>query len=313
MSGVRDIVVDENKRHPADFALWKKDDKHLMQWFSPWGWGFPGWHIECSAMSMRYLGDTLDLHAGGEDLIFPHHECEIAQSESLSGKPFSNHWIHTRFLVVNGEKMSKSLGNFFTARDLVDGRGANPLALRYALISQNFGTPHNFTMELLTDATKKVERYQMCHSLAEAAVNQELPGEDLVGATLEDLYEKTLDAMCDNLNMSVALGHALEGTRVILREEKTLSKASGQSALRYLDKVNRLLGIVLSDYGQSGSRESGVAEEVILRLIEERALAKKSKDFARADAIRDEVDRMGIELRDSPEGTTWRLKGPELT
>jgi cysteinyl-tRNA synthetase len=121
-------------------------------------------------MAMKYLGETIDLHAGGEDLIFPHHECEIAQSEALTGKPFSNLWIHTRFLLVNGERMSKSKGNFFTVGDLVDGKGADPLALRYALISQNYGTPHNFTLELLRDATEKVERYRQCDAMADKAI-----------------------------------------------------------------------------------------------------------------------------------------------
>ncbi|MFN8220475.1 MAG: cysteine--tRNA ligase [Fimbriimonadales bacterium] len=316
MTGVRDVVVDENKRHPADFALWKKDDKHLMQWYSPWGWGFPGWHIECSVMAMQYLGETLDLHAGGEDLIFPHHECEIAQSEGLTGKPFANHWMHTRFLQVNGEKMSKSLGNFFTARDLVDGKGANPLALRYALISQNYGTPHNFTFDLLSDATKKVERYQLCDQLAEAAIAENKPGDDLIGAQLDELYAEVLDAMCDNLNTSVALGKALEGTRVILREEKSLSAASGHSAKRFLDQINALLGIVRSEYeiGQVSAKAAGPAidAEAVEAKIAERAEAKKAKDFARADAIRQELDAMGVELRDTPEGTTWKAKGPAL-
>lgn len=313
MTGVRDIVVDDNKRHPADFALWKKDDKHLMQWFSPWGWGFPGWHVECSVMAMKYLGETLDLHAGGEDLIFPHHECEIAQSEALTGRPFANHWMHTRFLQVNGEKMSKSLGNFFTARDLVDGKGAHPLAVRYALISQNYGTPHNFTFDLLADATKKVERYQMCDQLADAALAAGAPGDDAIGETLTELYGEVLDAMCDNLNTSVALGKALEGTRVILREEKSLSAASARSAKKFLDDVNLVLGIVRSDYGQvAATGPAGLDEGRIEAMIAERADAKKAKDFARADALRQELDAMGIELRDSPEGTTWKPKSAVL-
>lgn len=309
MTAVRDIVVDDNKRHPADFALWKKDDKHLMQWYSPWGWGFPGWHIECSVMAMQYLGETLDLHAGGEDLIFPHHECEIAQSEGLTGKPFANHWIHTRFLQVNGEKMSKSLGNFFTARDLVDEKGANPLAVRYALISQNYGTPHNFTFDLLADATNKIERYALCRQVSESAIASGLSGEDRLGAALDELYEETLDAMCDNLNVSVALGKALEGTRVILREESSMNAAMGQSAKRFLDRINQLLGIVESDYDlRPAEANVGVDSDWIEAKIAERAAAKSAKDFARADEIREELNEKGIELRDSPEGTTWKIK-----
>ena len=313
LTGVRNVVQDDNKRNPADFALWKKDDKHLMQWYSPWGWGFPGWHIECSVMAMQYLGETLDLHAGGEDLIFPHHECEIAQSESLTGKPFANHWIHTRFLQVDGQKMSKSLGNFFTARDLVDGQGANPLALRYALISQNYGTPHNFTMELLADATKKVERYKLCMDTVATLADRTETGDDGVfGNQLDELYESVLDAMCDNLNTSVALGRALEGTRVILRQDHAMSPEMARSAKDFLRRINGLLGIVChEEIGECVSRKTSaprVDEVLILSKIEDRNAAKLAKDFASADQIRIDLDRLGIELRDTPEGTTWKIK-----
>jgi cysteinyl-tRNA synthetase len=313
-TGVRDVVQDDNKEDPRDFALWKKDDKHLMQWFSPWGWGFPGWHIECSVMAMKYLGETIDLHAGGEDLIFPHHECEIAQSESLTGKPFSNHWVHTKFLQVDGEKMSKSTGNFYTVRDLVDGKGADPLALRYALISQNFGVPHNFTMDLLRDASSKVERYKLCDHAVETALSSHAPGDDVVGAALDELYGQMLDAMCENLNTSVALAKALEGTRVILREADGLSAASAQSAKKFLDRTNALLGIVRSDEPECemssvASASSGVDESRVNQLIQDRAEAKKNRNFEVADSIRDQLDSEGIELRDTPEGTTWKRKG----
>lgn len=315
LSGTREVVQDDNKRHPADFALWKKDDKHLMQWFSPWGWGFPGWHLECSVMAMAYLGETLDLHAGGEDLIFPHHECEIAQSEALTGKPFARHWVHSRFLQVDGQKMSKSLGNFFTARDLVDGKGADPLALRYALISQSYQVPHNFTMDLLRDASQKVERYRQCEEKAQkflAAPIAEVEGEETFTASLASLYDETLDAMCDNINTSVALAKALEGTRVILRETG-LTQAMAQASVEFLYKINALLGIVRHE------EEVVVAEQApkvdpawIEAQIAERAAAKATKDFARADAIRQELDALGIELRDTPDGTTWKEKGPSL-
>lgn len=316
-TGVRDVVVDESKEHPGDFALWKKDDKHLMQWFSPWGWGFPGWHIECSVMAMQYLGQTIDLHGGGEDLIFPHHESEIAQAESLTGKPFSRHWMHTRFLQVNGEKMSKSLGNFFTARDIIEGKGADPLALRYALISQNYRTPHNFTFDLLRDATNKVERYRMCDKAVEAALARGSEGEDLVGETLRELYDEAQDAMLDDLNTSVALAKALEGTRVILREGESMSAASAQSAKAFLDKINELLGIVRRDTPHLEAEDTAnqgpvIDEGLVQDKLVERAEAKKAKDFARADAIRKELEAMGIELRDTPEGTVWKPKSPEI-
>lgn len=305
---VRNVVSDENKRYPADFALWKKDDKHLMQWFSPWGWGFPGWHIECSVMSMEYLGATLDLHAGGEDLIFPHHECEIAQSESLTGKPFATHWMHTRFLLVDGEKMSKSAGNFYTVRQLLEEHNADPLALRYALISGVYGKPLNFTLQTLRDATQNVDRFRTCEEAATKALGADTAGEDRVGATLDDLYDQCLEAMANDLNTSVALAKALEGTRVILREGDELSAASARAAMRFLDRINALLGIVRHEEPQCGEegRAPSVDEAWIQSKIDERAAAKDAKDYARADAIRAEVEAAGIELRDTPDGTVWR-------
>jgi cysteinyl-tRNA synthetase len=310
-TGVREVVQDDNKEHPSDFALWKKDEKHLMQWFSPWGWGFPGWHLECSVMAMAYLGETLDLHAGGEDLIFPHHECEIAQSEALTGKPFANHWVHTRFLQVEGEKMSKSLGNFFTLRDLVDGKGADPLAIRYALISQNYGVPHNFTMDLLRDATAKVDRYRQCRAKAASSADA-APDAGEFGQTLETLFRETLDAMLENLNTSVALAKALEGTRVILRET-TLTPEMAAATNQFLDQINALLGIVELDEAIALKETGSSFDEALIQgKIDERAAAKKAKDFPLADAIRAELEAMGVELQDSPTGTTWKAKGPAL-
>lgn len=313
MREVRSVVSDDNKRHPADFALWKKDDKHLMQWFSPWGWGFPGWHIECSVMAMSYLGETIDLHAGGEDLVFPHHECEIAQSESLSGKPFCGHWMHTRFLQVDGEKMSKSKGNWYTVRDLVEGKGVDPLALRYALISVPYGKPLNFTLQTLEDAIKAVERYKECDRLAPEAAANGPDGEDGIGETLDRLYDEALEAMCDDLNTSIALAKAYEGTKVILREAGNLTKAEGEAAGRFLNRIDDLLGIVRPEYDVFADRgpaggPSGMDAAAIDVRVEERNVAKKAKDFARADAIRKELEDQGIELRDTPEGTVWKRK-----
>jgi cysteinyl-tRNA synthetase len=211
--------------------------------------------------------------------------------------------------------MSKSLGNFFTVRDLVDGKGASPLAVRYALISQNYGVPHNFTLDLLRDATNKVERYQQCEekarkALADPASAQE--STDTFVASLLDLYDEVLDAMCDNLNTSVALAKALEGTRVILREPH-LDSAGATAVLEFLDKVNDLLGIVRQDEivpEQSATHPDDVAW--IEAQIAARAEAKQTKDFARADAIRNELSERGIELRDSPEGTSWKRRGAVL-
>jgi cysteinyl-tRNA synthetase len=306
--GVRDVVQDDNKRESADFAVWKKDDKHLMQWFSPYGWGFPGWHIECSVMARAYLGDTLDLHSGGEDNIFPHHECEIAQSEALTGKPFSNHWLHTRFLQVNGEKMAKSAGNFYTVRGLME-KGFDPLAIRLALMGGVYGKPLNFTDQGLIDAMGNLERLRRAWTLAEAAASN-AAGEDTLGSSLQALYSESLDAMCDNLNTSVALAKALEGAKLIAREGEGMNATTAGSAAEFLSQINELLGIIRWESGAvpTVAAPSGPSDAEIDALVEARNTAKKAKDFAAADQFRNELDALGIELRDSPAGTTWVRK-----
>lgn len=305
----RSVVVDENKRRQADFALWKKDEKHLMQWYSPFDWGFPGWHLECSVMAMKYLGETIDLHGGGEDLIFPHHECEIAQSESLTGKPFCRHWVHTRFLLVNGQKMSKSQGNFYTVRDLLE-QGVDPLALRYALISVPYLKNLNFTIQGLRDADANVERFRRATDTVASGIASERAGEDVLGALLEDIYAQSLDALCNDLNTSVALAKAIEGARAITKEGENISRASAEAGQKFLNRIHDLLGVVKVDGGSAPITEppASIDKDRIEALIAERAEAKRAKDFARADSIRKQLDDDGIELRDSPEGTRWLVK-----
>ncbi len=307
-----DVVVDDNKRDQADFAIWKKDDKHLMQWYSPFSWGFPGWHIECSVMARRYLGDTVDLHSGGEDNIFPHHECEIAQSESLTGKPLSNHWVHTRFLQVNSEKMSKRFGNFYRPRDLYE-QGVDPLAIRYALISGIYGKPLNFTDQSIVDASRNVQRFHDAEAAIGVALEAAREGVDELGTELGDLYGEALDAMCNDLNSAVALAKSLEGARLILREGDGMTRASAESGAEFLTRINALLGIVRHDNGYGGPTDCApeplaVDEARLDALIAERAEAKNEKNFVRADEIRKDLDAEGIELRDTPEGTTWVRK-----
>lgn len=303
--GVRDVVLDESKNDQSDFAIWKKDDKHLMQWFSPYGWGFPGWHIECSVMARAYLGDTIDLHSGGEDNKFPHHECEIAQSEALTGKPFCEHWTHTAFLQVNGQKMSKSLGNFYYVRQLVD-KGADPLAIRFALMSGVYRKNLNFTDQGLEDAKLNVDRMARAWSLAEEASGE---GASAIGSSLEALYDEALDAMLNDLNTPVAISKALEGAKQIAKD--SLNFADGEAAKDFLTKINDLLGIVFHQSPvtlQSEAKEPAVDEASILAKIKERATAKKEKDWGLADKIRDDLAAEGILLMDNPDGTTgWKL------
>ncbi|PEN14079.1 cysteine--tRNA ligase [Longibacter salinarum] len=324
----REVVEDEGKRDPRDFALWKLDDDHLMKWHSPWGWGYPGWHIECSVMGMRYLGDRFDLHAGGEDLIFPHHECEVAQNEALAGHEVIPYWVHTRFLQVEGEKMSKSKGNFYTVRDLIapdpndehvpeairQQGGVDPLALRYALLSGQYRKPFNFTLKTLRDSSRAVKRYQDIQERVEEALAAEPDGtgESDLTSKLRESYEATLDAMCDDLNTPGALAAALQGVKA-LEQVDTFTATDARAARAWLSDINDLLGIVQPEHEASertdGKDEDDEFAERVEALIEERADARADGNYDRADAIRDELDAMGVDVKDSADGTTWERKG----
>ncbi|MEM8487241.1 MAG: cysteine--tRNA ligase [Bacteroidota bacterium] len=314
VEAVRDIVVDAEKRNPRDFALWKKDEKHLMQWYSPFGRGFPGWHIECSVMSMQYLGEHFDLHGGGEDLIFPHHECEIAQAEGLTGSTFADMWVHTRFLQVEGEKMSKSKGNFFTVRQLTapaeeGGKNIDPFALRLALISGHYRKPFNFTFKNLKDCARIVDRFRGADEKVTEALAAGEAGDDHLSARLDAIYDRVLHALLDDLNTPLAIAAALEGAKLI-HGFKTLSADAAAGSRKWLDGVNALLGIYSYDNGAQlfDTAEADPIAEKVEQLIVERKAARNARDFARADEIRDELDAMGVELKDTPEGTKWSRK-----
>ena len=325
----RDVVEDPDKRDPRDFALWKHDPDHLMHWHSPWGWGYPGWHIECSVMGMRYLGDRFDLHTGGEDLIFPHHECEIAQNHAIAGHPVINYWVHTRFLQVEGEKMSKSKGNFYTVRDLInpdleddhvpdsirERGGIDPLALRYALMQGQYRKPFNFTLDTLHTAARHVRRYRDAAEHIDEALEADADGADELGDPLDDIYDRTLAAMCDDLNTPAATAAALEGVKRI-EQTDPLSGAAARSARDWLDRTNALLGIVESEFDadeRTGEpAESGLdtdhLSDSIDELLSDREAARTDGEYARADAIRDTLEALGIEVMDRPEGPQWRRK-----
>lgn len=316
----RDVVLDEGKRDPRDFALWKKDDAHLMQWHSPFGWGFPGWHLECSVMAQKYLGETIDLHGGGEDLRFPHHECEIAQAEATTGKPFARHWSHTRFLQVEGKKMSKRDGNFLTVHDLTastdDGGRADwgaPvdfLALRLALISGHYGKPFNFTHAALQAAAKNIQRYRDADEAVQEAISANREGVDNLEVPLANDFADALAAMCDDLNTPEALAAAYRGVNIILSQhrQESLSAAAAQTAADFLDQINVLVGIVRHEMPDLSSSNDDALTEQVESLIEQRITARSSKDWGRADEIRDELDALGVDIMDSPTGTTWRKK-----
>ena len=288
------IEVNPEKRNPQDFALWKQDPKHIMQWDSPWGRGFPGWHIECSAMSTKYLGDQFDIHTGGEDNIFPHHECEIAQTEGATGtRPWVKYWMHTRFLLVNGQKMSKSLGNFFTLRDLTD-KGLDPMSVRYVLMSTHYRQPLNFTLESVEAGKEAIRRLKDFRTrLGESAAAQDNPA---LAGVLEAGRKGFDEALGDDLNTSAALAALFDMVREVNKLE--LSKSDAAKALALLERFDGVMGVL-------GGKEESLDAEVE-KLIQARLDARKRRDFKAADQIRDDLKAKGIILEDSAGGTRWK-------
>jgi cysteinyl-tRNA synthetase len=294
LAGAR-VEVREAKRDPRDFALWKSDPHHLMQWDSPWGRGFPGWHIECSAMSRACLGEgTLDVHTGGEDNIFPHHECEIAQSEGAFGVPFVRHWLHARFLQVEGAKMSKSLGNLYTVGQL-EQMGHPPVAVRFALLRSHYRQVLNFTFDGLRQAASDVRRLRLfAAGMQEAAAGAAAP--ETAPEFVAQAVARFDAGMDDDLNVSAAL----DGAFTLLNEANRLRArgADAAAALAALRRMDRVLGVL--------EREPATLDAQVEELIARRNAARAARDFAAADALRAQLAELGIELLDGKDGVKWR-------
>ena len=313
------IAPGEQKRNPMDFALWKAAKPGEPSWESPWGPGRPGWHIECSAMSSALLGETFDIHGGGRDLIFPHHENEIAQSEGVSGKPFVKYWLHNGFVNINQEKMSKSLGNFFTIRDIL--KSYNPEVVRFFILTAHYRSPVDFSDQNLKEAQAGLSRFYEALQLAAEAV-EGVPESDVAAQEGAELEAQFRAAMDDDFNTAQAIGHLFEGVRTINRlvaEKKFRKKADKVASVRALrEKIAELgdvLGLFVSDpagwlkqQNLKGLQALGLTEADLDAAIQERLEARGNKDFARADQIRNELVQKGIELLDSPAGTTWKIK-----
>ena len=313
------IAPGEQKRNPMDFALWKTAKPDEPSWESPWGAGRPGWHIECSAMSSALLGETFDIHGGGRDLIFPHHENEIAQSEGVSGKPFVKYWLHNGFVNINQEKMSKSLGNFFTIRDIL--KSYDPEVVRFFILTAHYRSPVDFSDQNLKDAQAGLSRFYEALQVAADAV-EGVPESDVAVAEGDELEAQFRAAMDDDFNTAQAIGHLFEGVRTINRlvaEKKFRKKADKVASVRALRgkiaELGDILGLFVSDpagwlkqQNLKGLQELGLTEADLDAAIQERLEARGDKDFARADQIRDELVQKGIELLDSPAGTTWKIK-----
>ena len=287
-----------DKRSPHDFALWKHDPKHLMQWDSPWGRGFPGWHIECSAMSRKYLGDTLDVHTGGPDNKFPHHECEIAQSECVTGQPFVRHWLHCGRLEIGGKKMSKRAGTLFTVPDLVE-QGFDGADVRLFLMRHHYRAPLPFDEEALQDAARtRAKLNNFVHY--EMTERPEAPRKPEVDDAIAKARSEFRAALEDDLNTSVALAalHAFM-TTVNRLEPGAEDAARAVAFMREADQVFDVL---------DAAPTAGDEDAEIDALVAERDQARKDRDFARADAIRDELNARGVELLDGQESTRWRRR-----
>lgn len=303
------------KRHPADFMLWKPDRSHLMRWPSPWGEGYPGWHIECSAMARMLLGDEIDIHSGGEDNIFPHHECEVAQSRCATGRPsFARHWFHTRHLVVEGEKMSKSKGNFFTARDLF-AKGHTPAALRLELIRTHYRSNANFTLQGLADCQRMIDRWSRAHAElvaragaaaggANGAVPAAQPDETRPAGPFERALSAFADALCDDLNVARAIAALNEACAAPAAERDAACPHRELAALLAMDSVLGVLGRNRPAHHAPAAADPGLAQEVE-RLIAGRTAARAARNWAESDRIRDALAAMGVTIKDGPQGTTW--------
>jgi cysteinyl-tRNA synthetase len=325
MAGAR-IDVNDKKRNPFDFALWKASREGEPWWESPWGRGRPGWHLECSVMSQRYLGDTFDIHGGGEDLVFPHHENEIAQSEGATGKPLARFWIHNGFVRVNSEKMSKSLGNFFTIRDIL--KQYHPEVLRLFMLMSHYRSPVDFSDAALAEARQGMDRFYSTLKMIRGLLAAGAGGSDSSGepskkdqelaGQLQTLRERFAEAMDDDFNTARAIGCLFDAIRFI---NASLTGKKIEASFAVLDQTERTLreiGAVLGLFSEDPdrylrldrereARKRGLAVAEIETLIAERRSARDAKEWQRADEIRKGLDARGVILKDSPTATTWKI------
>ena len=298
-SGAR-IAIGEVKKDPLDFALWKaRKEESEIAWESPWGMGRPGWHIECSTMAKKHLGETIDIHGGGQDLTFPHHENEIAQSEACNGVPFAHYWMHNGYINVDGKKMSKSLGNFFTVRDIREQYSGD--VIRFFLLSGHYRSPINFSDTLMEQSKQGYERIataiETLEFLESNGSDEAMADEAAKLASLDKHREKFIEVMDDDLNTADGIAAIFELVSEINLDVKDgASKSFAKEALARIKELTDVLGIFCGD-----DEEEGLGDD-IQALIDERQAARKEKNWARADEIRDQLAAMGITLKDTPQG-----------
>ena len=300
--GVR-ISSAEGKKHPFDFALWKKaEPEHLMQWASPWGRGFPGWHLECSVMSMKYLGESIDIHGGGIDNQFPHHECEIAQSEAATGKPFVKYWMHNNMVTVGGQKMSKSLGNFVTIETLL--AKYHPMTVRFFVMQGHYRSPQDFTDEALDAAQKGFERLNRAATSIRDRLEADRPASAVPDGLLLDLKKRFWERMEDDFDTAGAVSVLFE---LVKQANDALAASTPPAELAKMDDLFAELGesILGLQFGERSGKAT-MENDLMRLLIDLRRRFKDGKDWASADLIRNGLKEVGIALEDGKEGTTWR-------
>ena len=303
-SGNRSLLVsgEDQKEDPLDFVLWKPKKEGEPFWVSPWGEGRPGWHIECSVMSKKYLGEEIDIHAGGEDLIFPHHENEIAQSECCNGKIFARYWLHNGFLNIDNRKMSKSLGNFFTVREI--GEKYDLQVLRFFMLSAHYRSPLNFSAEIMESSKNALERIltavETLNHLAETAASGMTAEEEKACEEMKQFRAKFEEAMDDDLNTADAVSAVFE----LVKFANT--NASADSSKEFVETLKKEISELCDILGIITEKKADTLEAEVEELIAERQAARKAKDFAKADEIRDKLLAMGIQLKDTREGVQWK-------
>lgn len=307
------VAVNPEKKHPADFALWKRAERgHLLRWPSPWGWGYPGWHIECSVMATKYLGQPFDIHGGGLENIFPHNECEIAQIEAATGKPFCNYWLLNNMVTVNGVKMGKSLGNAIPIKEMLTRY--RPMTLRFFILSSHYRSPTDFSETALDAADRGLERLTGTVSLVRARL-QTAPDGDVDAewaARLEDYRARFIEAMDDDFNTPRAIAALFDLSRevnALLNSGQPVSRATLEAIHNlYQTLGGQALGLIFDEpvRGDMASARDTLVEGLMQILIDLRHQARQARNWAAADAIRDRLAELGIVLEDGPEGTRWR-------
>ncbi len=299
-SGAR-IAIGEKKENPLDFALWKAAKEGEPYWDSPWGKGRPGWHIECSAMNKRYLGDSIDIHCGGKDLVFPHHENEIAQSEAANDAPFAKYWMHNGYINVDNVKMSKSLGNFKTVREIANVYGYE--VIRYFLISSHYRSPINYSIDIIEQCQSALDRLYTCRESLDFAIKNaksDIDDDEEILKLIASAKDEFIKAMDDDLNTADGIAAVFNLVSTINTEiiNKEVSLNVCKKAAEMFDELTGVLGLLYN-------RKSNDIDDNIEKLIEQRQTARANKDWATADKIRDELKAKGIILKDTPQGVTW--------